>query len=57
MNINRHFESSYLVEDRLKAQSQYNLMQEYSGKAGYAIGSKIDSDIAGLYSGLSQVSW
>jgi hypothetical protein len=54
MNINRHFESSYLVEDRLKAQSQYNLMQEYSGKAGYAIGSKIDSDIAGLYSGLSQ---
>jgi hypothetical protein len=54
MNINRHFESSYLVEDRLKAQSQYNLMQEYSGKAGYAIGSRIDSDIAGLYSGLSQ---
>jgi hypothetical protein len=54
MNINRHFESSYLIEDRLKAQSKYNLMQEYSEKAGYAIGSKIDADIAGLYSGLSQ---
>ncbi len=54
MNINRHFEASYLVEDRLKAQSKYNLMQEYTGKAGYAIGSKIDADIAGLYSGLSQ---
>ncbi len=54
MNINRHFEASYLVEDRLKAQSAYNLLQEYSGKAGYAIGQRIDSDIAGLYSGLSQ---
>jgi hypothetical protein len=54
MNINRHFESSYLVEDRLKAQSKYNLMDQYSGKAGYAIGQKMDTDIAGLYSGLSQ---
>lgn len=54
MNINRHFESSYLVEDRLKFQSKYNLMEQYSGKAGYAIGQKIDSDLAGLYSGLSQ---
>lgn len=54
MNINRHFEASYLVEDRLKAQSKYNLLEQYSGKAGYAIGAKIDSDIAGLYSGLSQ---
>ena len=54
MNINRHFEASYLVEDRLKALSKYNLLQQYSGKAGYAVGVRIDSDIAGLYSGLSQ---
>jgi hypothetical protein len=54
MNINRHYEASYLVEDRLKAQSKYNLLQEYSDKAGYAIGGRIDSDIAGLYSTLSQ---
>ena len=54
MNINRHFESSYLVEDRLKVQSKYNLLQEYSGKAGYAVGQRIDQDIADLYSGLSQ---
>lgn len=54
MNINRHFETSYLVEDRLKAQSKYNLLQQYSGKAGYSIAQKIDSDLAGLYSGLSQ---
>lgn len=54
MNINRHFEASYLVEDRLKAQSKYSLLDEYSEKAGYAVGVQIDSDIAGLYSGLSQ---
>lgn len=54
MNINRHFETSYLVEDRLKAQSKYNLLQEYASKAGYATSQRIDSDIAGLYSGLSQ---
>lgn len=54
MNINRHFEASYLVEDRLKVQSKYNLLEQYSGKAGYAIGVQIDSDLAGLYSGLSQ---
>lgn len=54
MNINRHFEASYLVEDRLKVQAKYNLLQEYSGKAGYAISVRIDSDLADLYSGLSQ---
>jgi hypothetical protein len=54
MSINRHFEASYLVEDRLKAQAKYKILQEYSPKAGYAIGQKIDSDLAGLYSGLSQ---
>lgn len=54
MSINRHFESSYLVEDRLKVQAKYKILEEYSPKAGYAIGAKIDSDLAGLYSGLSQ---
>lgn len=54
MSINRHYESSYLVEDRLKVQAKYQILNEYSPKAGYAIGAKIDSDLAGLYSGLSQ---
>jgi len=54
LSINRHFEASYLVEDRLKAQSAYNMLQEYAQKAGYAVSVQIDSDIAGLYSGLSQ---
>jgi hypothetical protein len=54
MDINRHFESSYLVEDRLKAQAKYNILEEYTSKAGYAIGQKIDADLAGLYSSLTQ---
>jgi len=54
MNIDRHFESSYLVEDRLKVQSKYDILDQYSGKAGYAIGQKMDSDLAGLYTSLTQ---
>lgn len=54
MSINRHFESSYLVEDRLSTQAAYRVLEEYSPKAGYAVASQMDSDLAGLYSGLSQ---
>lgn len=54
MSINRHYESSYLVEDRLKEQAKYNILQEYTGKAGYSIGQKIDSDLAGLYTSATQ---
>lgn len=54
MSINRHFESSYLVEDRLSTQAAYRVLEEYSPKAGYAVAAQMDSDLAGLYSGLSQ---
>lgn len=54
MDINRHFESSYLVEDRLKTQAKYNILEQYTSKAGYAVGQRMDSDIAGLYSSLTQ---
>lgn len=54
LTVNRHFESSFLVEDRLKLQSKYNVLNEYSPKAGYAVATQMDSDVAGLYSGLSQ---
>lgn len=54
MDINRHYESSYLVEDRLKVQAKYNILEEYTSKAGYAIGQRIDADLAGLYSSLTQ---
>lgn len=54
MNLNRHFESSYLVEDRHKAQAAYNILEQYSPKAGYAVAKQWDSDIAGLYATFSQ---
>lgn len=54
MSLNRHFEASYLVEDRLSTQAAYQVLEQYSPKAGYAVGVQMDSDIAGLYSGLSQ---
>lgn len=54
LSINRHFEASYLVEDRLSKQAAYRIMEEYSPKAGYAVAAQMDTDLAGLYSSLSQ---
>ena len=42
------------MDDVAKVQSKYDLMGEYTKKAGYAIAKAVDSSIAGLYSGLSQ---
>jgi N4-gp56 family major capsid protein len=52
--IDKHYETSFYVEDILKVQSKYDLMSEYTSKAGYAIAKQIDLSLAGLYSGLSQ---
>lgn len=54
ITINKHEEASVLVEDLTKAQANINLLNAYTQKAGYALAKTIDSDIAGLYSGLSQ---
>jgi hypothetical protein len=37
------------VEDIVKVQSNYDLMAEYTSKAGYAIAQQIDSDLLALY--------
>lgn len=54
LTISRHDECSFLIEDILKTQSSYNLMNYYTGKAGYAIGSLIDSRLNALVAGFSQ---
>lgn len=54
LNINRYFESSFLVEENLKRQSKINLMTEYVPKAAESIERQKDTDLLGLYSGLSQ---
>jgi hypothetical protein len=52
--IDKHYETSFYVEDILKVQSKYDLMSEYTSKAGYAIAKQVDTLLAGLYAGLSQ---
>jgi hypothetical protein len=47
--IDQWKEASFLVEDIVKVQSNYDLMSEYTSKAGYAIAKSIDSFLLGLY--------
>lgn len=48
--INKHKESSFLIEDILKVQANYDLMAEYTSKAGESIARQIDTDLLGEYS-------
>jgi hypothetical protein len=43
--INKHKESSYIVEDILKMQAKYDLRSEFTKAAAYAIAEAIDTDI------------
>lgn len=54
ISINRHFESSVAIQDRLSAQAKYDLMQAYKGKVNEALDRQVETDLTGLYSGLSQ---
>lgn len=56
VTLNRHFESSVLIEDRADIQSAYDLASAYGYQIGYAISEQIDTDLTGLYSGLSQTT-
>ena len=48
--LNQHYESSFLVEDILKVQSNYDLMAEYTSKAGESIARRVDTDLLTEYS-------
>ena len=50
ISINNHYESSFLVEDLLKVQSSYDLIGNYTKKAGESIARRIDTDLLGTYS-------
>lgn len=45
ITLNRHYESSFLVEDLVKVQSAYDIRSDYTQAAAYAIAEKIDEDI------------
>lgn len=46
ITINKHYESSFLVEDILATQSNYSTRSDYTSAAAYAISEKVDSNIA-----------
>jgi len=48
--IDQWKEASFLVEDIVKTQSNYDLMAEYTSKAGYAIARAIDSALLARWS-------
>src|SRR3990172_5625699 len=50
ISLNSHYESSFLVEDILKVQSSYDLLAEYTVKAGESIARRVDTDLLGQYS-------
>lgn len=53
LTINKWYESSFGIEDMAAVQSNYDLRSEYSQKAGYAIAKQVDTDVLGLYTGLT----
>ena len=54
ITLDKHYYSAVEVEDIAAIQADYDLLQEYSGKISYALEKQIDTDLANLYSGLSQ---
>lgn len=46
ITLNKHYESSFIVEDILKVQAAYDLRSDYTQAAAYAISEKIDGDLA-----------
>jgi len=53
VSINQHYESSFLVEDRLSAQSRYDIAMQYREKAGYALALQVDTGLTSQYSSLT----
>lgn len=53
ISISNHYESSFLVEDILRVQSNYDLMAEYTSKAGESIARQVDTDLLSEYSNFS----
>lgn len=46
LTLNKHYESSFVLEDLVKIQSVYDLRSDYTMAAAYAIAEKVDSNLA-----------
>jgi len=53
LSINKWKETSFEIEDIVKVQSNYDLMANYTEKAGYAIAQVVDTDLLDLYTGFT----
>jgi len=54
LSINKHYYVARVIEDIVKVQNAYDQRALYTEADGEGIAKQIDSDLAGLYSGLSQ---
>lgn len=54
LTINKHYESSIMIEDYLEAEAAYRIQEEYKEKMGYALAKQIDTDILALNSNVTQ---
>lgn len=54
ISINKHKYAAFKLEDIVAAQSNTNLLTEYSNKVGYALAKQVDTDLLALYVALSQ---
>jgi len=54
ISINKHKYAAFKLEDIVAAQSNTNLLTEYSNKVGYALAKQIDTDLLALYVNLGQ---
>lgn len=52
ISINKHYYISFLIEDSLDAQSQYDLAEAYRKKTTYGLAKQVDTDILGLYTAI-----
>lgn len=50
ITIDNWYYNSFIIEDIVAVQSNYDLRSEYSQKAGYSIAKKVDTDVMGTYS-------
>lgn len=56
ISIDKHKESSFLIDDFIETQSVHNLRSIYTGRAGYAISKQMDTDlISGVNAGLDNI--
>lgn len=54
LTVDQWIYSAVEVEDLAAVQSSYDLLKEYAKRIGYALKLKLETDLLGLYSGLSQ---